>query len=65
MKVLLTTDRVGDSFYQQAGEIVDLPDREAYRLIAAGQAETIEREAAAVAATETAVLERPRFKGKR
>lgn len=65
MRIRLTTDRVTDALFQQEGEIIDLPEREAYRLLAAGQAESIEPEAAAVAYTETAVLERPRFKGKR
>lgn len=65
MRIRLTTDRVGDGFVQYADEIIDLPEREAYRLLAAGQAESIEPEAAAVAHTETAVLERPKFKGKR
>lgn len=65
MKVRLTTDRVTDYAYQQAGEVIDVPEREAYRMIAAGQCEAYEPEAAAVATAETTVLDRPRFKGKR
>lgn len=65
MKVRLTTGRVGTTGVQYAGEIVDLPEREAYILLARQQAELVEPESAAVAAVETAVLDRPRFKGKR
>lgn len=65
MKVRLTFDRVTNYAFQQAGEVIDLPEREAYRMIAADQAEAIEPESAATAAIETAVLDRPRFKGKR
>ena len=65
MRVRLNTDRAGDGFYQAAGEIVDLPEREAYRMIESGQAEPVEPESAAMATAETTTLDSPRFKGKR
>lgn len=65
MKVRLLTGRVGQGFVQYAGDVVDLPEREAYTLLKRHQAELVEPEAAAVAVAETEVLDRPRFKGKR
>ena len=65
MKVRLLTGRVGASGTQYAGDVIDVPEREAYTLLERGHAELVEPESAAVAATETAVLDRPRFKGKR
>ncbi len=41
MRIRLTTDRVGDRYFQLAGAVVDLPVREAQMLLAAGQAETV------------------------
>lgn len=44
MKVKLTTDRAGPyGAMQYEGEIIDLPDAEAQRLVAAGQAEPPEQ----------------------
>lgn len=47
MQVLLTTDRAGISWFQAAGEVVDVPPAEAERLVAAGQAERITNQAGA------------------
>lgn len=41
MKVKLTTDRAGWGWEQRAGDVVELPDAEAKRLVQAGQAEPV------------------------
>lgn len=41
MQVRLTTDRVGERFYQEAGTVVTLPRKEALRLVKSGSAERI------------------------
>lgn len=38
MRIQLTTDRAGVTFYQREGEIVDLPSDEALALVRSGQA---------------------------
>jgi hypothetical protein len=48
MRVRLTTDRAGSTWAQQEGDLLDLPDAEAQRLVAAGQAEPATAEAADV-----------------
>jgi len=63
MQVRLLTDRAG-AVEQREGDIIELPEREAYRLIQRGQAEAVEPECAAVATAESTVHERPRFKRK-
>lgn len=61
MKVVLTTDRATSTSFQQAGEVVDLPETEAYRLIQSGSAELAQPEAAMVESrTETATIHRAR-----
>lgn len=42
MKVKLKTARCGDHFVQEIGQVVDLPDAEAERMIQRGQAEKVE-----------------------
>lgn len=41
MKIRLNVSRAGAGFAQSRGEIVDVPDGEAARMIAAGQAEAV------------------------
>lgn len=61
MQVRLTTDRATATSYQQLGEVVDLPDREALNLIRNGSADPYEAELAMVApAMETATTHRAR-----
>jgi hypothetical protein len=61
MRVRLLTDRAGNTFVQYTGDIIDLPEREAMRLVALGQAEIIEPETAAMTGGHTAVLPRPKL----
>ena len=63
MQIRLTTDRVLMTSIQYEGEVIDLPDEEALRMVCAGQAEFIEPETAATRQPETAVLSRPRIRG--
>lgn len=42
MRIRLLTGRAGDGWTQEAGEVLDLPDSEARRLISAWQAEPLE-----------------------
>lgn len=61
MLVTLKTDRATTTSYQQAGEVVDLPDSEAMALIRSGSAEHVEPESAMVESrTETATIHRAR-----
>lgn len=53
MKVKLITSRAGIGFSQSAGDVVDVPDAEAQRMIAAGQA-VAERSSKLERATKTA-----------
>jgi len=43
MRIRLLTSRVGDRFSQQAGDVIDLPDDEARRLLVSEQAERVEQ----------------------
>jgi hypothetical protein len=66
MKIRLTTDRVActpDGFgreCQRSGQVLDLPEREAYLLLERGQAIQLELETAAVTTPETASRRRPK-----
>ena len=61
MKIRLNTDRCGSGGMQYAGDVVEIEDREAMRLIASHQAEPVEPETGALAPQRAAVLERPRL----
>jgi hypothetical protein len=56
MRIRLTTDRAGVTFYQRAGEIINVSTDEALRLFAADAAEPVEDEpeTAAVAPSRNA-----------
>ena len=54
MRIRLTSDRAGVTFYQRAGQIIDVPTDEAMRLLAADAAEVVPDE------PETAAVEPPR-----
>jgi hypothetical protein len=55
MRVRLTTDRAVEGIgIQNQGDVVDLDDKEAHRLLAFGQAEPVEIETASLAVPETA-----------
>ncbi len=43
MKIKLLVSRVGANFSQSTGDVIDVPDAEAARMIAAAQAEPIAR----------------------
>ena len=65
MQIRLLTDRVGgNGFMQRDGDIVDVPEREAFRMIQSGQAESVEMECAAIGAAENATLTHARPKRK-
>lgn len=65
MQIRLLTDRVGgNGFVQHDGEIIDVAEREAFRMIERGQAEMIDAECAAVGPTENTTRTRPRFNRK-
>ena len=55
MKVLLLTDRAGVGWFQESGEVVDLPDEEAAHLIACGSAEAVDNNQAEASATADSV----------
>jgi hypothetical protein len=60
MLVRLKCDRCGPYYgLQHAGEVVDLPEREAAALLSAGQAELVQPEAATATPAETAARPRP------
>lgn len=63
MKVRLTCDRAGRTGYYLAGEVLDVPEPEARRMVLAGLAEPF-IEAAAVAAPENAARPRPAHRRK-
>jgi hypothetical protein len=54
MRIRLTSDRAGVTFYQRAGQVIDVPQDEALRLFAAKAAEPVEDE------PETAAVTPPR-----
>lgn len=60
MNIRLLVSRVGHGFAHESGQVVNLEDREAQRLIETGQAEPIATpESATVAAPESAARPRP------
>jgi hypothetical protein len=59
MRIRLLTDRVGGSgFVQMAGDVIDLIEAEAFRMIRSGQAEQVDSELAAVGPEETRTANR-------
>lgn len=65
MLIRLLTDRAGgNGFMQREGEVHEVPEREAYRMLQRGQAEAVETECAAVGPAENATRHQPRLKRK-
>lgn len=56
MKVRLLTGRVGEGFTQEAGQIIDVSDREGHRMIASQQAEPVGPQRATAGPSESAQL---------
>ena len=65
MLIRLLTDRVaGYGVLQLSGDTVDVPEQEGMRLLARGQAESLEPECTTVAATEDAMRHTSRTRRK-
>lgn len=62
MQIRFNVSVAGDRFGYEEGEVVDLPEKEAYRFVRARQAEIVGKEYAAMEAPERAVKPRGRFR---
>ena len=60
MRVRLTETRVSNGHLLYAGEVIDVPDGEAWSLIKARQAEEVEPRSAMLGPARQAVIDRPK-----